>query len=198
MNKVGFLLGWGWRYGFFVLLYHLVVYLFLYFCIVFVQGFCSASTVSLPESLLFVSTLDGNLHAVNKKSGSIKWTLKEGKRRGRELTQVFVGLFSRHSTLFRLPLLKQRAAVCCHGENGEIPLRCFIGAEGILAFYYAHFQLVINGFVVEQHNEIVIDCSRIKAALLCFHLRWFHLKDLPLVLLWTKGGDKLNLIITKC
>lgn len=39
--------------------------------------FCSASTVSLPESLLFVSTLDGNLHAVSKKSGSIKWTLKE-------------------------------------------------------------------------------------------------------------------------
>uniref|UniRef100_A0A3Q3NIW6 Serine/threonine-protein kinase/endoribonuclease IRE1 n=1 Tax=Labrus bergylta TaxID=56723 RepID=A0A3Q3NIW6_9LABR len=41
------------------------------------MGFCSASTVSLPESLLFVSTLDGNLHAVSKKSGSIKWTLKE-------------------------------------------------------------------------------------------------------------------------
>ncbi|KAK7940337.1 hypothetical protein WMY93_003663 [Mugilogobius chulae] len=39
--------------------------------------FCNASTVSLPESLLFVSTLDGNLHAVSKKSGSIKWTLKE-------------------------------------------------------------------------------------------------------------------------
>ncbi|XP_032443408.1 serine/threonine-protein kinase/endoribonuclease IRE1 [Xiphophorus hellerii] len=41
------------------------------------KGFCSASTVALPESLLFVSTLDGNLHAVSKKSGSIKWTLKE-------------------------------------------------------------------------------------------------------------------------
>lgn len=41
------------------------------------KGFCNASTVSLPESLLFVSTLDGNLHAVSKKSGSIKWTLKE-------------------------------------------------------------------------------------------------------------------------
>ncbi|KAJ8264092.1 hypothetical protein GJAV_G00145060 [Gymnothorax javanicus] len=38
---------------------------------------CDASTVSLPESLLFVSTLDGNLHAVSKRSGSIKWTLKE-------------------------------------------------------------------------------------------------------------------------
>uniref|UniRef100_A0A671X2D8 Serine/threonine-protein kinase/endoribonuclease IRE1 n=1 Tax=Sparus aurata TaxID=8175 RepID=A0A671X2D8_SPAAU len=47
------------------------------FCVVFLQGLCSASTVSLPESLLFVSTLDGNLHAVSKKSGSIKWTLKE-------------------------------------------------------------------------------------------------------------------------
>uniref|UniRef100_A0A4W4DTT3 Serine/threonine-protein kinase/endoribonuclease IRE1 n=1 Tax=Electrophorus electricus TaxID=8005 RepID=A0A4W4DTT3_ELEEL len=36
-----------------------------------------ANTVSLPESLLFVSTLDGSLHAVSKRSGSIKWTLKE-------------------------------------------------------------------------------------------------------------------------
>uniref|UniRef100_A0A4W5RKX8 Serine/threonine-protein kinase/endoribonuclease IRE1 n=1 Tax=Hucho hucho TaxID=62062 RepID=A0A4W5RKX8_9TELE len=41
------------------------------------MSFCRASTVSLPESLLFVSTLDGNLHAVSNKSGSIKWTLKE-------------------------------------------------------------------------------------------------------------------------
>ncbi|KAF7698222.1 serine/threonine-protein kinase/endoribonuclease IRE1-like [Silurus meridionalis] len=38
---------------------------------------CSRSSVSLPESLLFVSTLDGNLHAVSKRSGAIKWTLKE-------------------------------------------------------------------------------------------------------------------------
>lgn len=50
----------------------------LFWC--FLQGFCSSTTVSLPESLLFVSTLDGNLHAVSKKSGSIKWTLKEGKK----------------------------------------------------------------------------------------------------------------------
>uniref|UniRef100_A0A8C5R512 Serine/threonine-protein kinase/endoribonuclease IRE1 n=1 Tax=Leptobrachium leishanense TaxID=445787 RepID=A0A8C5R512_9ANUR len=35
------------------------------------------STVSLPETLLFVSTLDGSLHAVSKRTGSIKWTLKE-------------------------------------------------------------------------------------------------------------------------
>nr|QBA85661.1 serine/threonine-protein kinase/endoribonuclease IRE1-like protein [Ctenopharyngodon idella] len=41
------------------------------------MGFCSSSTVSVPESLLFVSTLDGNLHAVSKRSGTIKWTLKE-------------------------------------------------------------------------------------------------------------------------
>ncbi|XP_041941366.1 serine/threonine-protein kinase/endoribonuclease IRE1-like [Alosa sapidissima] len=45
-------------------------------CIVPQTGFCEA-TLSLPESLLFVSTLDGNLHAVNKRSGSIQWTLKE-------------------------------------------------------------------------------------------------------------------------
>uniref|UniRef100_A0AAQ4Q8F1 non-specific serine/threonine protein kinase n=1 Tax=Gasterosteus aculeatus aculeatus TaxID=481459 RepID=A0AAQ4Q8F1_GASAC len=33
--------------------------------------------VTLPESLLFVSTLDGSLHAVSKQSGEIKWTLRE-------------------------------------------------------------------------------------------------------------------------
>ncbi|XP_067859976.1 serine/threonine-protein kinase/endoribonuclease IRE1-like isoform X1 [Heptranchias perlo] len=38
--------------------------------------FGSSSTV-LPETLLFVSTLDGSLHAVSKQTGSIKWTLKE-------------------------------------------------------------------------------------------------------------------------
>ncbi|XP_040292016.1 serine/threonine-protein kinase/endoribonuclease IRE1 [Bufo bufo] len=35
------------------------------------------SSVSLPESLLFVSTLDGSLHAVSKRTGAIRWTLKE-------------------------------------------------------------------------------------------------------------------------
>ncbi|XP_054989349.1 serine/threonine-protein kinase/endoribonuclease IRE1 [Sorex araneus] len=39
--------------------------------------FGSPSTVTLPETLLFVSTLDGSLHAVSKRTGSIKWTLKE-------------------------------------------------------------------------------------------------------------------------
>ncbi|KAL1005273.1 hypothetical protein UPYG_G00056960 [Umbra pygmaea] len=33
--------------------------------------------VTLPDSLLFISTLDGSLHAVSKQSGDIKWTLKE-------------------------------------------------------------------------------------------------------------------------
>ncbi|XP_030636116.1 serine/threonine-protein kinase/endoribonuclease IRE1, partial [Chanos chanos] len=35
------------------------------------------NSVTLPESLLFISTLDGSLHAVSKQSGDIKWTLKE-------------------------------------------------------------------------------------------------------------------------
>uniref|UniRef100_A0A8B9K7L1 Serine/threonine-protein kinase/endoribonuclease IRE1 n=1 Tax=Astyanax mexicanus TaxID=7994 RepID=A0A8B9K7L1_ASTMX len=39
--------------------------------------FAGGSSVTLPESLLFVSTLDGSLHAVSKKTGDIKWTLKE-------------------------------------------------------------------------------------------------------------------------
>uniref|UniRef100_A0A8C1VS89 Serine/threonine-protein kinase/endoribonuclease IRE1 n=1 Tax=Cyprinus carpio TaxID=7962 RepID=A0A8C1VS89_CYPCA len=48
----------------------IVFYWFLFQC----EG---GSSVSLPESLLFVSTLDGSLHAVSKQTGDIKWTLKE-------------------------------------------------------------------------------------------------------------------------
>ncbi|KAI1233600.1 Serine/threonine-protein kinase/endoribonuclease IRE2, partial [Lamprotornis superbus] len=36
--------------------------------------------VTVPETLLFISTLDGNLHAVSKSTGDIKWTLKDGQR----------------------------------------------------------------------------------------------------------------------
>uniref|UniRef100_A0A8C0LAU6 non-specific serine/threonine protein kinase n=1 Tax=Canis lupus dingo TaxID=286419 RepID=A0A8C0LAU6_CANLU len=32
-----------------------------------------------PESLLLVSTLDGSLHALNKQTGDLKWTLKDGE-----------------------------------------------------------------------------------------------------------------------
>ncbi|NXC77236.1 ERN1 endoribonuclease, partial [Anhinga anhinga] len=37
-----------------------------------------AGAVTVPETLLFISTLDGNLHAVSKSTGDIKWTLKDG------------------------------------------------------------------------------------------------------------------------
>uniref|UniRef100_G1N759 Serine/threonine-protein kinase/endoribonuclease IRE1 n=1 Tax=Meleagris gallopavo TaxID=9103 RepID=G1N759_MELGA len=37
----------------------------------------NTSSVTVPETLLFVSTLDGSLHAVSKRTGAIKWTLKE-------------------------------------------------------------------------------------------------------------------------
>uniref|UniRef100_A0A8C5T7T7 non-specific serine/threonine protein kinase n=1 Tax=Malurus cyaneus samueli TaxID=2593467 RepID=A0A8C5T7T7_9PASS len=36
-----------------------------------------AETCSSEKSLLFISTLDGNLHAVSKSTGDIKWTLKD-------------------------------------------------------------------------------------------------------------------------
>ncbi|NXV88557.1 ERN1 endoribonuclease, partial [Calonectris borealis] len=35
--------------------------------------------VTVPETLLFISTLDGNLHAVSKSRGDIKWTLKDAR-----------------------------------------------------------------------------------------------------------------------
>uniref|UniRef100_A0A8D3DCB2 Serine/threonine-protein kinase/endoribonuclease IRE1 n=1 Tax=Scophthalmus maximus TaxID=52904 RepID=A0A8D3DCB2_SCOMX len=41
------------------------------------MGVGGVRSVTLPESLLFVSTLDGSLHAVSKQSGEIKWTLRE-------------------------------------------------------------------------------------------------------------------------
>lgn len=42
--------------------------------------FQNTSSVTVPETLLFVSTLDGSLHAVSKRTGAIKWTLKEGEQ----------------------------------------------------------------------------------------------------------------------
>ncbi|KAL4648007.1 serine/threonine-protein kinase/endoribonuclease IRE1 [Arapaima gigas] len=43
----------------------------------FQMGPGRSSATSLSDNLLFVSTLEGNLHAVSRRSGSIKWTLKE-------------------------------------------------------------------------------------------------------------------------
>uniref|UniRef100_A0A8C9F3Q1 Serine/threonine-protein kinase/endoribonuclease IRE1 n=1 Tax=Pavo cristatus TaxID=9049 RepID=A0A8C9F3Q1_PAVCR len=37
------------------------------------------SAVTVPETLLFISTLDGNLHAVSKSTGDVRWTLKDGE-----------------------------------------------------------------------------------------------------------------------
>ncbi|XP_078520921.1 serine/threonine-protein kinase/endoribonuclease IRE2 isoform X1 [Lissotriton helveticus] len=37
----------------------------------------AGNSVTLPESLLFISTLDGSLHAVSKVTGEVKWTLKD-------------------------------------------------------------------------------------------------------------------------
>ncbi|XP_062999008.1 serine/threonine-protein kinase/endoribonuclease IRE2 [Elgaria multicarinata webbii] len=37
----------------------------------------AGSLVTVPDMLVFVSTLDGSLHAVNKKTGDIKWTLQD-------------------------------------------------------------------------------------------------------------------------
>ncbi|XP_078736738.1 LOW QUALITY PROTEIN: serine/threonine-protein kinase/endoribonuclease IRE1 [Lampetra fluviatilis] len=40
-------------------------------------GVGEGGTVAVPETLLFVSTLDGNMHAVSRLTGAVKWTLKE-------------------------------------------------------------------------------------------------------------------------
>ncbi|KAM4632624.1 serine/threonine-protein kinase/endoribonuclease IRE2 [Discoglossus pictus] len=51
--------------------------LWLGMCLALLHQCSAGASVSLPESLLFVSTLDGSLHAVSKKSGTVLWTLKD-------------------------------------------------------------------------------------------------------------------------
>ncbi|KAJ7317982.1 hypothetical protein JRQ81_004144 [Phrynocephalus forsythii] len=46
-------------------------------CVMDKRSCGNANSVTLPETLLFVSTLDGSFHAVSKRTGSVKWTLKE-------------------------------------------------------------------------------------------------------------------------
>ncbi|XP_053551268.1 serine/threonine-protein kinase/endoribonuclease IRE2 [Bombina bombina] len=46
-------------------------------CFILLQETKAGTSVSIPESLLFVSTLDGSLHAVSKKTGAVLWTLKD-------------------------------------------------------------------------------------------------------------------------
>ncbi|XP_043926387.1 serine/threonine-protein kinase/endoribonuclease IRE1 [Protopterus annectens] len=63
------------RYLFFQVLW---LFPFLLLCsLPFQMCLENPNTVTLPETLLFVSTLDGSLHAVSKRTGAIKWTLKE-------------------------------------------------------------------------------------------------------------------------
>ncbi|KAM4698524.1 serine/threonine-protein kinase/endoribonuclease IRE2 [Rhinophrynus dorsalis] len=56
---------------------HLWIQLTIGLCLVHLLHCNAGASVSLPESLLFISTLDGSLHAVSKKSGDVVWTLKD-------------------------------------------------------------------------------------------------------------------------
>ncbi|XP_068100352.1 serine/threonine-protein kinase/endoribonuclease IRE2 [Hyperolius riggenbachi] len=56
---------------------HLVLWLTLAMCITPVLQCDAGASVSIPESLLFVSTLDGSFRAVSKKTGDVMWTLKD-------------------------------------------------------------------------------------------------------------------------
>uniref|UniRef100_A0A8C7Z790 Serine/threonine-protein kinase/endoribonuclease IRE1 n=1 Tax=Oryzias sinensis TaxID=183150 RepID=A0A8C7Z790_9TELE len=49
----------------------------VYSVLLLLLGTHTPASVTLPESLLFISTLDGSLHAVSKQTGDIKWTLRE-------------------------------------------------------------------------------------------------------------------------
>uniref|UniRef100_A0A4W3K9Q0 Serine/threonine-protein kinase/endoribonuclease IRE1 n=1 Tax=Callorhinchus milii TaxID=7868 RepID=A0A4W3K9Q0_CALMI len=77
-----------------------------------------SSSTLLPETLLFVSTLDGSLHAVSKQTGSIKWTLKEGERereRERERDRNKEGLTK---LPFTIPELVQASP--CRSSDGVL------------------------------------------------------------------------------
>lgn len=51
---------------------------FILFLELFYLGYAEESrTLSVPESFLFVSTLDGTMYAVKKQTGEIRWSLKE-------------------------------------------------------------------------------------------------------------------------
>ncbi|XP_067316636.1 serine/threonine-protein kinase/endoribonuclease IRE2 [Anolis sagrei] len=45
--------------------------------LLFLQSLAGSPTVVAPDSLVFISTLDGSLHAVSKTTGDIAWTLKD-------------------------------------------------------------------------------------------------------------------------
>ncbi|KAM4023732.1 serine/threonine-protein kinase/endoribonuclease IRE2 [Anomaloglossus baeobatrachus] len=56
---------------------HPALWLALGICLTRVLQCDGGASVSLPESMLFVSTLDGKFHAVSKKSGDVLWTLTD-------------------------------------------------------------------------------------------------------------------------
>ncbi|XP_063790828.1 serine/threonine-protein kinase/endoribonuclease IRE2 [Pseudophryne corroboree] len=56
---------------------HLSLCLTIGLCLTQVLPCDAGASVSLPESLLFVSTLDGKFHAVSKKTGNVLWTLSD-------------------------------------------------------------------------------------------------------------------------
>lgn len=56
---------------------HPAVWLTLGLCLTQVLQCDTGPSVSLPESMLFVSTLDGKFHAVSKKTGDVLWTLTD-------------------------------------------------------------------------------------------------------------------------
>ena len=56
-----------------------LVCFFLQSRFLFLLNVLQSRTLSVPESFLFVSTLDGTMHAVKKQTGEIRWSLKEGE-----------------------------------------------------------------------------------------------------------------------
>ncbi|MGH0126413.1 UNVERIFIED_CONTAM: hypothetical protein FKN15_030277 [Acipenser sinensis] len=107
------------------------------------QCSCSGNTVTLPETLLFVSTLDGSLHAVSKRTGSINWTLKEGKKQDlwfvvdlvtgekqQTLTSSFAGTFCPSSSLLYLGRTGNSSSLLYLGRTGNSSSLLYLGRTG--------------------------------------------------------------------
>ncbi|XP_075686613.1 serine/threonine-protein kinase/endoribonuclease IRE2 isoform X2 [Rhinoderma darwinii] len=56
---------------------HPAFWLALGLCLTQLTQCDTGASVSIPEAMLFVSTLDGKFHAVSKKTGDVLWTLKD-------------------------------------------------------------------------------------------------------------------------
>lgn len=96
-------------------------------------------SVTLPESLLFVSTLDGSLHAVSKQSGDIKWTLREGSRTVNSRLFIILHVFFFNYFLMSPKLNRVLIPFRSHYSSPRVPHRVGNTGSQHLSLHYTIF-----------------------------------------------------------